>query len=165
MISDSLMAKSPRPARYSLPRVFHGVVVASQKRTGGARAYVDGREPCVLGQATGGAVIDPGAIISSVGEVAYEWRLDTDAITWGANVGAVLPIHDPTAIATGRGFAQWIESSSGASRADAVERSALSGDGIGVAYELQYALRLPGASGPCWVEDIGRWFAGADGRP
>src|SRR5262245_60371794 len=146
MISDSLIIKSPRPC--SLPRVLHGVVVASQKRTGGARAYVDGQEPCVLGKAFEAAGIDPSAIISSVGEVAYEWRLDTDAITWGGNVGAVLPIHDPTAIATGRSFAQWVVSSSGASRADAVERSALSDDGTGVPYELQYALRLPGASEP-----------------
>jgi diguanylate cyclase (GGDEF)-like protein len=139
--------------------------VASQKRTGGARAYVDGREPCVLGKTSEAAAIDPSAIISSVGEVAYEWRLDTDAITWGTNVGAVLPIADPATIATGRGFAQWVEPSSGPSRADAVERSALSDDGAGVPYELQYALQLPGASGPCWVEDVGRWFAGADGRP
>jgi len=28
--------------------------------------------------------------ITSVGEVAYEWRVDTDAISWGANVGEVL---------------------------------------------------------------------------
>jgi diguanylate cyclase (GGDEF)-like protein len=141
--------------------------VASQKQIGGARAYVDGQEPCVLGEpsAPEPAVIDPSAIISSVGEVAYEWRLDTDAITWGANAAAVLPIPDPSVIATGRGFAQWIEPGSGSSRADAVERSALSDQGTGVPYERQYALRLPGATAACWVEDIGRWFAGADGRP
>ena len=138
--------------------------MASQEQT--RRAYVDGQEPCVLGEpsAPDAAVINPSAIISSVGEVAYEWRLDTDAITWGANAAAVLPIPDPSVIATGRCFAQWVEPGSGSSRADAVERSVLSDQGAGVPYELQYTLRLPGATAPCWVEDIGRWFAGATPR-
>jgi diguanylate cyclase (GGDEF)-like protein len=141
--------------------------VASQEQTGGTRAYVDGQEPCLIGEAPPPeqAAIDPSAIISSVGEVAYEWHLDADTIVWGSNVAEVLPIRDPAAIATGLGFARWVEPSSGSSRADAVQRSGASDQGTGVPYELQYALRLPGASEPCWVEDIGRWFAGADGRP
>ena len=142
--------------------------MASQDQTAaGTRAYVDGQEPCVVGgPATPDPVaIDPSAIITSVGEVAYEWRLDTDTIAWGTNAGTVLPIGDLAAIATGRGFAQWVEANSGLSRADAVQRSTLRDHGTGVPYELQYALRSPGASGLSWVEDIGRWFAGADGRP
>jgi len=129
------------------------------------RAYVDGQEPCLVGEpsAPAAVAIDHGAIITSVGEVAYEWRLDTDAISWGANVGEVL--GDPSAIASGRAFAQWVEPTSGRSRADAVGQSSVVDQGRGVPYELQYALRLPGASALSWVEDIGRWFAGADGRP
>jgi len=141
--------------------------VASQDQTAGTRAYVDGQEPSMVGEPSvlDPAAIDPGAIMSSVGEVAYEWRLDTDTIAWGTNVGAVLPIRDAAAIASGRGFAQWVESNSGLSRADVVQRSTHRDQGTGVPYELQYALRSPGASGLLWVEDIGRWFAGADGRP
>jgi diguanylate cyclase (GGDEF)-like protein len=139
--------------------------VANRDQTAGMRTYVDGQEPCVVGEppAPAAVAIDHGAIITSVGEVAYEWRLDTDAISWGANVGEVL--GDPAAIATGRGFAQWVEPRSGRSRADAVGHSSMVDRGHGVPYELQYALRLPGASTLSWVEDIGRWFAGADGRP
>jgi len=139
--------------------------VASREQTAGMPPYVDGQAPCLVDDPSTPAPtpIDPSTIISSVGEVAYEWRLDTDAIAWGANVGDVL--GDPGAIATGWGFAQWVEPNMGRSRADAVGNASASDHGRGVPYELQYALRLPGASGLTWVEDIGRWFAGADGRP
>ena len=30
---------------------------------------------------------------------------------------------------------------------------------------LQYALQPPGSDKSLWIEDIGRWFAGADGKP
>jgi diguanylate cyclase (GGDEF)-like protein len=139
--------------------------VATRDQTAGMRPYVDGQEPCVVGEpsAPAAVTIDHGAIITSVGEVAYEWRLDTDAISWGANVGEVL--GDSAAIATGRGFTQWVEPNSGRSRANVVGHASAVDQGRGVPYELQYALRLPGASTLSWVEDIGRWFAGADGRP
>jgi diguanylate cyclase (GGDEF)-like protein len=143
-----------------------GWFVANQDRTAGARAYVDGQEPCLIGDLSGSEpAIDPNAIIASVGEVAYVWRLDTDAITWGPNIGAVLAIQDHAAAASGCDFAELVEPNSGHSRVDAVRRSSARDDGMGVAYELQYALRLPGAPAPLWVEDTGRWFAGADGKP
>jgi len=34
--------------------------------------------------------IDAAEILNSVGEVAYDWRIDTDALRWGANAAAVL---------------------------------------------------------------------------
>ena len=105
--------------------------------------YVDGQEPCLVGEpsASAAVTIDHGAIITSVGEVAYEWRLDTDAISWGVNVAEVL--GDPAAVASGRVFAQWVEPNSGRSRADVVGHASAVDQGRGVPYELQYALRLP----------------------
>jgi len=140
--------------------------VATSDQTDGMRPYVDGQEPCVVGEPSASVAvgIDHGAIITSVGEVAYEWRLDNDAIVWGANVGEILPLGDLEAISTGRGFAQCVEPSSGRTRSDAVSHASVVDHGRGVPYELQYALRLPNAS-VLWVEDIGRWFAGSDGRP
>ena len=39
-------------------------------------------------------------------------------------------------------------------------------DGAGVPYEVQYALKPTPDSAPLhWIEDTGRWFAGADGTP
>ena len=37
--------------------------------------------------------------------------------------------------------------------------------GSGVAYQVQYALRTGVADKVLWIEDIGRWFAGANGKP
>jgi diguanylate cyclase (GGDEF)-like protein len=105
--------------------------------------------------------------LSSVGEVPYAWRVDTDALAWGANAGAVLEVADLAAIGTGRGFAGLVEVPAGqSSREDAVMRSGSRDDGAGVAYQVQYALRPQPASAPLhWIEDTGRWFAGADGKP
>ena len=144
------------------------MIVARKHRSAGGRAYVDGQEPCLVGTPdapSAGSPIDAQEIFASVGEVAYQWRLDTDAIAWGPNVGDALSIRDPAAIATGRSFAALVDPNSGLSRSEAVTRSIDRDQGSGVPYELQYALRPPGTSAPCWVEDIGRWFAGADGKP
>ena len=52
--------------------------MARRERTAGMPPYVDGQVPCVVGDASTPAptAIDPSTIISSVGEVAYEWRLE-----------------------------------------------------------------------------------------
>ena len=143
--------------------------MASKDRTARGRAYVDGQQPCLVGEAAAakadrGGAIDPDEIFASVGEVAYQWRLDTDALIWGPNAADVLAIRDPAAIATGRGFAELVDPNSGPSRTEAVARATARDEGAGVPYQLQYALR-PGGSGPSWVEDTGRWFAGPDGKP
>src|SRR5262249_1352615 len=144
------------------------MIVARKHRSTSGRAYVDGQEPCLVGAAdapSAGSPIHPPQIFPSVPEVADQWVLDTDVIAWGPNAGDVLSIRDPAVIATGRGFAALVDPNSGLSRSEAVTRSIDRDQGSGVPYELQYALRPPGTSAPCWVEDIGRWFAGADGKP
>ena len=40
------------------------------------------------------AVPDAAEILRAVGEAAYEWRLDTDALAWSDNAAAVLGIAD-----------------------------------------------------------------------
>jgi diguanylate cyclase (GGDEF)-like protein len=109
--------------------------------------------------------IDPQEIFASVGEVAYEWRLDTGAIAWGPNAADVLAVHDGEAIATARGYDALVDGKGGRTRSDAVMHSTAKDDGAGVPYQVQYALRVPGAPEPTWVEDTGRWFAGEDGKP
>ena len=128
------------------------------------RRYVDGVEPCVVDEPVE-AGIDPSEIFASVGEVAYQWRLDTGAILWGGNAASVLALRDGSAIATGRGYGALVDPKSGRTRDDAVMHSTVKDEGEGVAYQLQYALRVPGVSEPTWVEDTGRWFAGEDGKP
>ena len=107
------------------------------------------------------APLDMAHVLRSVGEAAYAWRLDTDSLNWSDNAAAVLGAS-VTEIATGRGFAQHVEAESGKSRAEAIEGGQID-TGAGVPYRTEYGFKT--AEGQIWVEDTGRWFAGADGRP
>jgi diguanylate cyclase (GGDEF)-like protein len=102
-------------------------------------------------------------ILRSVGDVAYEWKIDTDAIVWSDNAVERLGVASRDVIASGRAWAQCIEAEPGQSRFDVVTCTGLRDEGQGVPYHVQYALR--DANGNAWVEDVGRWFAGPDGVP
>ena len=108
------------------------------------------------------AVLDPAAILASIGEAAYEWRLDTDALIWSANAAAVLGV-EPATVATGRTFAAHVDADAGQSRADAIMVENVVPGAAGVTYQVQYAFKSAGGE-KIWLEDSGRWFAGADGR-
>ena len=75
---------------------------------------------------------------------------------------SALPIS--TEIASGRAYAQRVEAADGQSRFDAVTGAGQTDDGAGVAYQIEYAFRRADG-GKVWIEDSGRWFAGADGKP
>jgi diguanylate cyclase (GGDEF)-like protein len=110
--------------------------------------------------------LDTAQILASVGEVPYDWRIDTDGLAWGANAAAVLLIPDITAVSTGRGYAQILEADNAQARFDAVMQSDKRDEGHGVAYQIQYCLRPnPGSETKLWVEDTGRWFVGPEGKP
>jgi diguanylate cyclase (GGDEF)-like protein len=113
-----------------------------------------------------GTSLDAAQILKSVGEVAYDWRIDTDVLLWGANAADVLLVRDLATISTGRAYAQILEAENAQARFDIVMQSETRDDGQGVAYQIQYSVRPdPGLETRLWVEDTGRWFAGADGRP
>ncbi|HLF23296.1 MAG TPA: GGDEF domain-containing protein, partial [Burkholderiales bacterium] len=146
---------------------------SKDRKPAAGRAYVDGQAPCIVEQpvfSTGAQSIvsttDSSEIVASVGLVTYEWDIESDDIVWGANAAAVLQIPDLASISTGRGFAQLVDTQGGQSRFDAVMRSPKRDEGIGIAYEIEYALRLNPNSQVCiWLEDTGRWFASSEGRP
>ena len=107
--------------------------------------------------------LDTARILASVGEAAYEWRLDTDALIWSGNAAAVLGAV-PAGIAGGRAYAQRVEAAGGQSRFDAISSATQTDNGAGVAYQVEYAFcRDDGEK--IWIEDTGRWFAGTDGKP
>jgi diguanylate cyclase (GGDEF)-like protein len=108
--------------------------------------------------------LDSGAILASVGEVPYHWRIDSDVIVWGANADQVLVGIDMAAASTGRGYGRLVDPNSGPPRFDAVMGASAADEGGGVLYQLQYALRSD-PDGLLWIEDTGRWFAGKDGKP
>jgi diguanylate cyclase (GGDEF)-like protein len=119
-------------------------------------------------EATGKTSIDLRAIINSIGELAYEWDLITDRLVWGENFAQVLGPFVGVDLSTGLTFAEALSSESTASRYDAIIKSTRTDEGEGVPYEVVYALSAPreaGAGGAVWIEDVGRWLAGAEGRP
>ena len=112
------------------------------------------------------ATLDAAEILASVGEVAYDWRLDSDTLLWSSNAGKVLLIPDIAAVSSGGAYAQLLEAENAQARFDVVAKSDKHDDGHGVAYQIQYRMRPdPASETKLWVEDSGRWFAGPDGRP
>jgi diguanylate cyclase (GGDEF)-like protein len=105
-------------------------------------------------------------IFAAVGEVPYAWSIGNDALVWGTNAADVLKVTDMRLIASGRGFAKLLDHDTVQSRFDAIMRSSATDNGAGVPYQIQYGLRpKPGTDTKLWIEDVGRWFAGADGKP
>ena len=105
---------------------------------------------------------DAGEILRAVGEATYEWYADGDTLTWSANAAAVLSIGDVGAISSGKGYAQTIATEPGQGRAELMAKAGRDG-GEGVSFQIQYALKR--ADKTTWLEETGRWFAGADGKP
>jgi diguanylate cyclase (GGDEF)-like protein len=105
-------------------------------------------------------------VFAAVGEAPYEWRMESDALAWGANAAEVLKVADPQLIASGRSYAKLLDPDTVQTRFDAVMRTNAKDKGAGVAYQIQYGLRpRPGTDAKLWIEDVGRWFAGQDGKP
>ena len=100
--------------------------------------------------------------MTSVGEAAYSWSLATDELAWSGNAAEVLTVGSAL-IRSGRAYATLLDPETEVTRFDAVMRSSHRDEGNGVPYQIQYALKL--GDGRRWLEDTGRWFAGADGKP
>lgn len=117
--------------------------------------------------------LDPRAVLTSIGEVVYDWDIGSDALAWSANAADVFGLPDMAAFACGGAFGLACEDSAGRTRHDVVLDARATDAGEGVPYRASYLLRLPAAArGPhgrgrelVLVEDTGRWYAGADGRP
>jgi diguanylate cyclase (GGDEF)-like protein len=111
---------------------------------------------------------DPRAILESIGEVVYDWDILSDRLTWGPNVLKVLGAA-PGQISSGRVYGELLTPDSVSSRFSAISMSSARDEGAGVPYQARYGLSF-GASGgrskqTVWIEDTGRWFGGADGKP
>jgi diguanylate cyclase (GGDEF)-like protein len=104
------------------------------------------------------------ALLSALDSVVYDWDIATDRLTWGPNVGGTLRCLPQEALATGGGYAGLVTADSDSSRYHAVFNGLHADEGEGAPFRVLY--RLGGADGrTVAVEDFGRWFADADGRP
>jgi diguanylate cyclase (GGDEF)-like protein len=111
---------------------------------------------------------DPSLILPSIGELVYLWDIAADRLSWGPNRLETLGPIGTADMDRGAAYGALVARESATSREDAVMRSTEKDEGAGVAYQIVYGLKAPREEGPApvvWVEDTGRWFAGADGRP
>ena len=106
---------------------------------------------------------EPRDILNSINAVVYDWDIGSDCLSWGANVGDVLVGFTPRSLATGAAFTKLLTPNSETSRFLAIKNSDAADEGFGVPYRAVYGLLRHGRD-PIAVEDLGRWFAGADGR-
>src|SRR5204863_5092563 len=98
--------------RLSPAAVPKGPIVASKKRNPARarRKFVNGaKSRRATAQGPEHDPIDHGAILQSVGEAPYEWRIDNDVLTWGRNAAQVLGIRDAALIANGRAYANLLD--------------------------------------------------------
>jgi hypothetical protein len=70
-------------------------------------------------------VPDSAEVLSAIGDVAYEWRLDTDALIWSGTAASVLGLADICDIDSVLSFAQKVDADYGQSRVDAITQSKL----------------------------------------
>ncbi|WP_372425050.1 EAL domain-containing protein [Salinarimonas chemoclinalis] len=152
-------------------------------RPGGARRETGrseaGAKPAACRPERARGPLDPRSVLTSIGEVVYDWDVGSDALAWSANAPEVFGLPDLAPFATGAAFGLACEDIGGRTRHDAVldagrVESAQAASGAGVPYRATYLLRLPAAArgthgaaadGCVQVEDTGRWYADSEGRP
>lgn len=105
-------------------------------------------------------------LLLAVGEAAYVWDVPSDRLDWRPGVREMLGLPRTAAIETATGFAALLDPDALTTRREAVFSRERADEGDGVAFEVEYPLLRGGArGGKLWVQDRGRWFAGADGAP
>jgi EAL domain-containing protein (putative c-di-GMP-specific phosphodiesterase class I) len=108
--------------------------------------------------------VDPALALTQAGSAVYTWHLGSGAIDWSPNAAEVLGVIDLEALARGDAFSGLIEPGSGPIPAEAILTEGGADAGDGVPYRFRYALRIR-SDRLLMVEDTGRWYADARGRP
>lgn len=115
--------------------------------------------------AAGGALVDSAEILPVVGAAAYDWDLSSDGLAWSPSAAKLLKVT-PEQIVSGRAFARLIDPDGPLGRYDAVMSTEQHDEGEGVAYHIEYRFLTDNPEErELWIEDNGRWYAGADGKP
>ena len=108
--------------------------------------------------------LDPRSILGSLNAVVYDWDIASDRLSWGANVGETLAAFSARSLASGAAFAELVTADSETSRFQAIHNASTRDEGEGAPYRAAYRLAQPDGASRA-VEDLGRWFADASGRP
>ncbi|MDZ4369722.1 MAG: bifunctional diguanylate cyclase/phosphodiesterase [Afipia sp.] len=103
-------------------------------------------------------------LLAALGQASFSWDIASDALHWSDNAAAVLRDIPQPALSKAGEFSKLIEPARNI-RTDAVLNSTASDNGEGVPYQIEYGLRAGMSSPMLWIDEYGRWFAGADGKP
>ncbi len=111
--------------------------------------------------------LDLVGILSAIRETAYSWDIVSDTIEWESNAVGVLGVPDAQSIATGTAYQLLIASEYVSQRHQEIAGAKTEAGSRGVGYRLQYQLLPQGrrSTVKVWVEDHGRWWPDAQGRP
>ncbi|MCJ8324904.1 MAG: bifunctional diguanylate cyclase/phosphodiesterase [Rhizobiales bacterium] len=105
-------------------------------------------------------------IFSAIGDITYHWNLASDDISFSQNIQQIAEFIDISTITSAAGFAAVMAADNIDDRYNSVCKSRQSDDGQGVEYKLEYRMVNSNSGNQgCWIEDKGKWFAGASGRP
>jgi diguanylate cyclase (GGDEF)-like protein len=100
------------------------------------------------------------AALTAAGDVAYEWDLVSDAITWHGTVGAMLGIADASIIATGRALAGRLNPDDLLLRQQRLNAHWTRD----MAFDCEYRVRTENGAF-AWVHDRGTAVFDGEGRP
>lgn len=110
------------------------------------------------------SLLDPRAMLTSIGLAVYDWDLVSDAIAWGSNATEILGAVCLASCSTGDRLAEITEPDRTRALKDLVERAVPDLTGSGTPYSLTYKLRTADG-GFQTVAETGRWFTDDGGRP
>jgi diguanylate cyclase (GGDEF)-like protein len=136
--------------------------VTSAGLVGGDNQQVDAVEIPVEGEA-----LDLVGILSAVQETAYLWDIGLDTVAWEHNAVQVLGVRHADEIATGQAFQFLIAPEHVGRRHSEIAGAKADSATTGTAYRVQYRFTPGGrrSDASLWLEDHGRWWPGADGKP
>ena len=105
-------------------------------------------------------------ILTSIGEVVYEWQASSDRLRWSNNAFDVLQTDILATFPNGKAYTNLITPDTLTARYRAIFGAGKSDEGEGVPFECIYCLAPLGFENELrlWVEESGRWFADATGR-
>lgn len=107
--------------------------------------------------------VDAAGILAAIGETAFVWDIAGGSLTWGANAARVLKGVPATTLASAAEYSRLSAAGKNLSRYDVIAQAVLRDQGAGVVYQLQYELNVQPS--PIRIEEIGRGYAGRDGKP
>jgi diguanylate cyclase (GGDEF)-like protein len=110
------------------------------------------------------ARLDPGSILSVLGQAAFAWDLTTDAIVWTGRAADLFEDIPADKLASGSSYASLLEPSH-TIRAEALLNAAAAAGANCVPYRIEYGVRAATSAPIIWIEESGCWYPGADGRP